>query len=207
MSTDRSQSRPLVLASGSPRRRDLLTEAGVPHEVIPADIDEQHLPGESPVEMTRRLAREEALAVARRLGAPPRRHVLGADTIVVLDGEILGKPDDPEHAVRLLQRLAGRTHRVITAVAIVDSESLEVVDEAVESSVTMQSAGEDELRRYVETGEPLDKAGAYAIQGQGSWLVTGLEGSRTNVIGLPVEETLELLARAGHRVPSSGAAA
>jgi septum formation protein len=175
--------------------------------VIPADIDEQHRAGESPVELSLRLAREKALAVAVRVGASPRRHVLGADTIVVLDGDVLGKPDDPEHAVRLLQRLTGRTHRVITAVAIVDSESSEIVDCAVESAVTMQTATEDEVRRYVETGEPLDKAGAYAIQGKGSWLVTGLEGSKTNVIGLPIEETLELLARAGFEAPASGSAA
>jgi septum formation protein len=171
---------------------------------MPADIDEKQLRGEAPVEMTLRLAREKALAVARRLGRTPRRHVLGADTIVVLDGDVLGKPDDPEHAVELLQRLTGRTHQVITAVAIVDSASLEAIDQAVESAVTLQEADEDELRRYVETGEPLDKAGAYAIQGKGAWLVTGLEGSRTNVIGLPIEETLGLLARAGYPAPASG---
>jgi len=190
--------KPLILASGSPRRRELLSEAGVPHEVIPADIDEQIQPGESPREMTLRLAREKALAVAARIPEAPPRHVLGSDTTVVLDGEIIGKPRDAEDAVSLLQRLTGRTHRVVTAVAIVETASGRVVDCAVESRVHMRSASEDALRDYVKTGEPLDKAGAYAIQGQGAWLVTGFEGSRTNIIGLPVEETLALLKRAGY---------
>lgn len=187
---------PLVLASASPRRRELLEAAGVIHEVVPADIDERARTGERPLDLALRLAREKALAVAARYEGKTR-HVLGSDTIVVLDDVALGKPEDPEDAVRLLKRLAGRTHRVITAVAIAHSETLEVVDRAVESHVTMRSASEDELRRYVETGEPLDKAGAYAIQGEGSRLVSQLEGSRSNVIGLPVEETLELLQAAG----------
>ena len=191
---------PLVLASGSPRRRQLLTEAGVPHEVVPADIDEQVHPGESPEQMTLRLAREKAAAVAERMGDGPPRHVLGSDTTVVLDDEIIGKPEDAEDAVRLLQRLTGRTHRVVTAVAIVETSSGRWVDGAFESRVTLRDATEPELRDYVATGEPLDKAGAYAIQGEGSVFVTGFEGSRTNIIGLPVEETLALLARAGFPV-------
>lgn len=189
--------RPLVLASGSPRRRELLREAKVPHEVIPADIDEIVRPGESPHAMTLRLAREKALAVAGRIGGTTPRHVLGSDTTVVLDDEVIGKPRDPEDAVRLLERLTGRTHRVVTAVAIVETGSGRIVDGAFESRVTMREASIDALRDYVATGEPLDKAGAYAIQGQGAWLVEGFEGSRTNIIGLPVEETLDLLARAG----------
>jgi septum formation protein len=189
---------PLVLASASPRRRELLDQAGVACEVIPADIDEEIRPSESPVSMTLRLAREKALAVARRVGESPPRHVLGSDTTVVLDDEIIGKPTDPEDAVRLLQRLTGRTHRVVTAVAIVETGSGAIFDCAVESRVTMRRAGVEALRDYVATGEPLDKAGAYAIQGEGAWLVTGFEGSRSNIIGLPIEETLALLVQAGH---------
>ena len=195
---------PLVLASGSPRRRELLTQAGVAHEVIKPEIDERTRPGESPLDMTLRLAREKAIAVAQRVGPTPRRHVLGSDTTVVLDGEIIGKPRDAEDAVRLLQRLLGRTHRVVTAVAIVDSQSGHVVDCVVESRVTMRSESETAIRKYVATGEPLDKAGAYAIQGRGAWLVDSFEGSRTNIIGLPVEETLALLARIGHRSTTGG---
>jgi septum formation protein len=197
----------LVLASASPRRRELLEQAGVPHEVVPADIDEESLPGESAREMTRRLAREKALAVARRLAGGTPRHVLGSDTTVALDGRVFGKPSDADDALRLLRALAGRTHLVITAIAVVDTRSLAVFERVVESRVSMRSAGDDELRAYVATGEPLDKAGAYAIQGGGAALVCRLEGSRTNVIGLPVEETLELLSRAGFRLGDAGAPA
>ncbi len=193
----------LVLASASPRRREILEQAGIPHVVHPANIDETPRVDESPVGLSLRLAREKALTVAKRLGAEPRRQVLGSDTIVVLDGVVLGKPADPEDAVRLLQQLAGRTHTVVTAVAVVDSASLEVRDLAVQSRVTLRAASEEEIRRYVATGEPLDKAGAYAIQGEGAQLVSRLEGSRSNVIGLPLEETLALLDETGHDVSES----
>ena len=170
--------------------------AGIPHEVIPADIDERAMEGELPRDLALRLAREKAQAVVGRLGGE-RRHVLGSDTIVVLDDVVWGKPRDAEDAVRILRELSGRTHTVVTAVAVVDSETGAVVDRAVESRVTLRSASEADLRAYVATGEPLDKAGGYAIQGKGSWLVSHLEGSRSNVIGLPVEEALELLEEAG----------
>jgi len=197
----------IVLASASPRRRELLTEAGVPHEVVPAGVDERALPGESAREMVLRLAELKASTVARRLRGEPgetavgkgqRRLVLGSDTVVVLDGVVFGKPADPEHAVELLRALCGRTHRVITGVAVVtaDGADLHALTCAVESEVTMRAADDAELKRYVATGEPLDKAGAYAIQGEGGRLVSGLSGSRTNVIGLPVDETLALLDRA-----------
>jgi len=185
---------PLVLASASPRRRDLLDGAGVAIEVIPADVDERHQPGETPDRFATRLAVEKARVVAERVGPVPRRRVLGADTIVVLDGAILGKPRDADHALELLERLVGRCHRVITGVALADSETLEVRTATVVSSVRMRAAATDELRDYIATGEPLDKAGAYAIQGVGRRFVVGLEGSESNVIGLPLEETLALLA-------------
>jgi septum formation protein len=191
------QSHPLVLASASPRRRELLARVGVRFEVTPADVPEQARPGEPPAEVARRLAREKARAVARRIGPAPPRWVLGADTIVVIDGEVLGKPDDPEHALGLLQRLVGRRHRVVTGVALVASDTLEERDLVVESQVRMRAADEGELRAYVATGEPLDKAGAYAAQGAGRWLIEAIEGSETNVIGLPLDETLALLRAAG----------
>jgi len=187
----------LILASASPRRRDLLTRARLVFEVHPADIGERALPGESPIDLARRLARAKALTVARRVGRFPRRLILGADTLVVLDGEVLGKPSDPAHAVEILTRLAGHRHRVVTAVAVVTSDTLEVREMAVESDVVMRPVGEREVREYVATGEPLDKAGAYAAQGRGRRLIERIEGSESNVIGLPLEETVALLREAG----------
>jgi septum formation protein len=188
---------PLVLASGSPRRRELLARAGVPFEPASADVPEDVLPGESARDAAVRLAREKAVAVARRLGPHPPRWVLGADTLVVLDGEALGKPRDAEHAVALLRRLVGRRHRVVTAVALVTSDGLSARGVAVESDVVMRAASEAEVRAYVATGEPLDKAGAYAAQGEGRRFIEKIEGSETNVIGLPLDETLALLREAG----------
>jgi septum formation protein len=187
----------LVLASASPRRRELLARAGIAFEVMPAEIDERALPDEAPHALAERLAREKALAVAGRLGPAPRRLVLGSDTIVVLAGEVLGKPRDAEHAEALLGRLLGRSHDVVTGVAVVDSEGLAPRSLTVTSRVTMHAAGADEIRRYVATGEPLDKAGAYALQGEGRRFVAAVEGSESNVIGLPLEETLALLRAAG----------
>lgn len=184
---------PLVLASGSPRRRDLLARAGVRFVVTPADIPEEQLPGEAPEAFALRLAREKATAVASRMGAAPPRWVLGADTIVVLGDDVLGKPRDAEHALALLTQLAGRTHRVVTAVALASSDGRAVRHRVVESRVSMRAAGEAELRAYVATGESLDKAGAYAAQGRGRLLIERIEGSETNVIGLPIDETLALL--------------
>jgi len=183
----------LVLASGSPRRRDLLSRAGLHFDVLPADVDESAAPGESPVEMVQRLAMEKALAVARSLGAEPRRWVLGADTIVVVGERILGKPADPEHAVSLLRALVGRVHSVWTGVAVCASGGDVPRVLSVESRVHMRPATAEEVRAYVATGEPLDKAGAYALQGEGRRFVARVEGSETNVIGLPLDETLDLL--------------
>jgi len=192
---------PLVLGSGSPRRRDLLARAGIAFEVLPADIDEIAGIGEEPAAFALRLAREKALAVATRVGAAPRRLVLGADTIVVIDADILGKPTDPEDAVRLLGRLVGREHRVLTAVAVIASDRLQHADTCVVASrVSMRAASEAEIRRYVATGEPLDKAGAYAAQGEGRRLIERIDGSESNVIGLPIDETLALLRNSGMRM-------
>jgi len=187
---------PLILASASPRRREILAAAGVAFEIQPADVDERVLAAETPSDCAARLAAEKALAVARRVGPAPPRRVLGADTIVVLDGAILGKPRDAEHALELLLRLAGREHEVMTGVALAASDTLALAHTVVVSRVRMRAADRAELARYVDSGEPLDKAGAYAIQGAGRRFVTALAGSESNVVGLPLEETLALLATA-----------
>jgi len=186
----------LVLASASPRRRQLLARAGIAFEVIPADIPEIGRSSERPGEFAVRVAAEKALVVARRVGPAPPRQVLGADTIVVVDGDVLGKPRDAQHAVQLLERLVGRSHEVITAVALAASDTLEIRTTAVTTRVTMRPAAAEELRAYVATGEPLDKAGAYAIQGRGRDLIEKVDGSESNVVGLPLEETLALLGAA-----------
>ncbi len=193
---DDSRARPvgglLVLASGSPRRRELLTRAGIAFEVRPANIPEVRQAGEPPREFALRLAREKALATARLL-AGPARPVLGADTIVVIDDRVLGKPSDARHAVELMSLLVGRRHRVITGVAVANSETLAIRETAVESWVVMRDASRQELVEYAATGEPLDKAGGYALQGEGRRFVERVEGSESNVIGLPLSETLALL--------------
>lgn len=188
----------LVLASGSPRRRELLKRAGVEFEVRPSDIPEIQSPGEAPLAFATRLAREKALATARLIDGPARP-VLGADTIVVVDDRVLGKPNDAAHAVELMSMLVGRRHRVITGVAVVNSQTLATCETAVETWVVMRDANHQELVEYAETGEPLDKAGGYALQGAGRRFVEKVEGSESNVIGLPVAETLALLRAAFER--------
>jgi len=201
--TGREAEEVLVLASGSPRRRDLLMEAGIEFEIRVSDIPEVAKPGERPSDFASRLAGEKALAVAREIGPDPDRWVLGADTIVVLHGDILGKPDDPDHAVELLGRLLGNRHCVITSFALVSSAKLVPDTTSVESFVTMRNASIDDVRDYVAGGEPLDKAGAYAVQGEGARFVERVEGSLHNVIGLPVAQVLSKLAAL--RGPKSGA--
>lgn len=184
---------PIVLASASPRRSELLRKASVAFEVQPADIAELEREGEAPIELAERLATEKALAVAKRVGPEPARLVLGADTIVVVDNDVLGKPRDADHALELLERLTGRRHCVVTGIAVVDSATLRVTSRCVESAVTMRRATREELVAYVATGESLDKAGGYAVQGGARSFVTRIDGSESNVIGLPVAETLALL--------------
>jgi septum formation protein len=179
----------LVLASSSPRRRHLLEMLGIPFIAQPADVQELPLPRELPEAYARRLARDKARAV-------PGSLVLGADTIVVLDDEILEKPADPEHAVAMLSRLQGRTHHVITAVCLVSHGVERVL--ADRTAVTMRPADEPLLRAYVATGEPLDKAGSYGIQGPGAALIERVEGDFFSVMGLPIRLVLTLLAEAGH---------
>jgi len=195
--SERSSLPTLVLASSSPRRRDLLSAAGIAYEARAADLDETRAPGEAPRALVARLAREKAQVVARTLPGSPARLVLGADTIVVVDGDVLGKPADAEDAVKLLRRIVGREHEVLTGVALAAAGGAIAGEALVASRVSMRPAGDDEIRRYVATGEPLDKAGAYAAQGEGRRFIRAIAGSESNVIGLPMDETLALLARNG----------
>jgi len=173
----------LVLASASPRRRELLTQAGYAFTVRPAHIPEDPRPGEDPIAYVVRLAREKAEAVFRGL-ADSGAVVLGADTTVTIDGQILGKPEGAEDAARMLRMLSGRTHRVITGVAVVTEGSAEVAAEV--TAVRFLSLSDEEIAEYVATGEPLDKAGAYAIQGRAAKWIPRIEGCYFNVVGLPL---------------------
>jgi septum formation protein len=177
--------RELVLASTSPRRRELLVLLGIPFRAVaPVGVDESPLDGESPLELVRRLAVEKAGSVD---GDP----VLAADTVVELDGEVLGKPVDADDARRMLGRLSGRTHLVHTAVAARSGEHIEL--EVVTTSVGFVPLSAEAIDWYVSTGEPLDKAGAYAIQGRGGVFVETIEGSVSNVVGLPLTAVVRLL--------------
>lgn len=185
---------PLILASASPRRRQLLQEAGVGFTVIPSHAEETPMRGESPDEYALRVAREKAQAVARQ-GAGD--WILGADTIVEVEGLILGKPKDEEDGVRMLRLLSGRTHQVKTAFVILDGAGHVKAQQVVTSRVTVKPLSDAQIRAYLATGEPFDKAGAYAVQGVGAALVERVEGSYTNVVGLPVEEVLVALRAVG----------
>ena len=181
----------LILASGSPRRRALLEAAGFDFEVEESGVEEALRAGEPAEAFAQRVAREKALRVAA--SRPTESLILGADTVVVLDGEILGKPADAAQARRMLRRLSGRTHQVHTAVCLVRAPQ-SVVAEALETTlVTFRDLDEREIRDYIASGEPFDKAGGYGIQGRASKFVSGLEGSYSNVVGLPVERVAEML--------------
>jgi septum formation protein len=192
-------SEPLVLASGSPRRRELLDAAGVPFEVIAPDIDESPRAQEPPPALAERLAREKAQAVARRV--KPGRWVLAADTVVALDGVLYGKPQDAAHAIAMLEQLSGRTHRVYTGYALACAGTPALHSGVTCTHVTLSALRADEIAEYVATGEPLDKAGAYAAQGAAARWLQAIEGSRSNVIGLPLEDVLPLLRARGIAVP------
>ncbi|MEM9177659.1 MAG: Maf family protein [Myxococcota bacterium] len=188
-----------MLASGSPRRAQILGEAGVHFRVDVSGIDEKTRDGESPEALVVRLAREKCLDVAGRRNDAPPRPVLGADTIVVAGDEVLGKPRDEAHAIALVSRLVGTTHRVMTGVCVAWTDGRGPFTTHVTSHVEMRDATRSEVEAYIAVGESMDKAGGYALQGEGARFVTAVVGSRTNVIGLPLEETLALLAEAGVR--------
>jgi septum formation protein len=178
----------LVLASASPRRQELLRNAGITFDVQPAHIAEDPLPGEGARDCAERLARDKALAVALQR---PHDFVLGADTVVVVDGQLLGKPTDAADAARMLRLLSGREHQVITGVCLVVSAQPSVASETTVVTVS-EITGED-IADYVASGEPMDKAGAYAIQGLASRWIPRIEGDYSNVVGLPVALVLRML--------------
>lgn len=198
--------RQLILASASPRREELLGQLAVPFSVLASDLSEELPPG-PPEEAVRALALAKARAVAARLGAG---FVLAADTAVVLGGEVLGKPADADDARRMLTALRGRVHEVMTGVALVEAPDRRETSATVVTRVLMGAYGEDEIEAYLATGEPYDKAGAYAVQGAGGRLVAQVDGCYTNVVGLPLATTRRLLAEWGivgeEHPPASGCA-
>ena len=194
-------SRFVYLASASPRRRELLAQLGIACRVVPASLDESRKPGESPARYVRRLAREKAAASRLALGDVPEP-VMGADTAVVIEDRILGKPRDRADAESMLMALSGRCHQVVTGVALLGPEGSD--DVLSRSRVCFRELSPAEARAYWDTGEPADKAGAYAIQGLGAVFVESIEGSYTGVVGLPLFETAQLLAGFGYGLPLPG---
>lgn len=186
--------RKLILASGSPRRKELLEKAGLQFEIVKSDYEEDMTLDLPPHELVEHLSLGKALDVAKKFNDAV---VISADTIVVLDGEILGKPHTPENATEMLKKLNGKKHSVFTGFTIIDIENNKTVTRSVETFVFFKNNAEAEIDAYVETGEPLDKAGAYAIQGLGGRLIERIEGSLSNVIGLPVEELMGKLKELG----------
>ncbi len=195
----------IILASGSPRRKELLSMLGVPFSVMPSEADETIPPGARPQDAVCELARRKAEAVWTRLDGHARGEsiVVAADTVVVIDGDILGKPRDADDALAMLRRLRGRTHRVYTGVCVRTASAEQTA--FAETEVRMRPRDDAWLRRYVETGEPMDKAGAYAIQGFGSLLVESIAGDYYNVVGLPLGLLDELFGRIGQALTALGA--
>lgn len=181
----------LVLASGSPRRKELLGSLGLSFDIQVSEVDETLEPGANPVAIVQDLAYRKAMAVANTLS---HGLVLGADTIVVNAGEILGKPVDEEHARRTLASLSGHAHTVYTGIALVDVASKRVVRDVCETQVVMKQLSTEQIAAYVATGEPMDKAGAYAIQGKAAQFVTEIHGDYYNVVGLPISRVADHLA-------------
>lgn len=183
----------LVLASASPRRRELLAAAGLQFDVDPVDVDERRLPGESPADYVERVARLKALAGSARW---PEATVLGADTAVVIGDDVLGKPADARAAAAMLRRLSGAAHEVLTGIAVAARGDIRSAVER--TAVWFKVLEEAAIQGYVASGEPMDKAGAYAIQGRAATFVDRIEGSYSNVVGLPVAAVLQLLREVGH---------
>ncbi|MDR1085352.1 MAG: Maf family protein [Deltaproteobacteria bacterium] len=182
--------KPFILASASPRRRELLFSCGLIFEVCPAEINEDMLVGENPEEYVRRVAESKALAVKEKF---PKSPILAADTVVVLDNTLFGKPRDQKEAFLMLRTLAGAGHLVITAFSLLCPMEQEPLTESVISEVIFRELGDLEIETYLKTGESMDKAGAYAVQGQGIFLIKEVAGSLTNVVGLPLKEVLAAL--------------
>lgn len=191
----------LYLASGSPRRKELLSQIGLKYKQVLPAVDETKEENETPESYVKRLAKLKAQAGQRMLLQAKQKPVLGADTIVVLDGRVFGKPKDKEEAFAMLMALSGRTHQVMTAVAVVTDSSEKVV--CCCSKVSFREIDPGEARAYGETGEPMDKAGAYAVQGIGAVFVKKIEGSYSGIVGLPLMETATLLRDIGVPILSS----
>lgn len=184
----------LILASQSPRRRYLLEQAGLTFAVIPSSFDEHSVQLANPADYVKTLAEAKADEVARQY---PDSWVIGADTIVTIDSAILGKPGNPREARQMLKRLSGQSHFVYTGYAIVCKNKQTCINDAIKTDVQFKDLTGDEIDWYIQTGEPFDKAGAYAIQGLGTFLVRRINGSYTNVVGLPVCEVIEVLLKMG----------
>lgn len=181
----------IILASSSPRRRELLSQAGIPFTVMPGEVDEEkaELSG-TPEQKTEQLAYLKAMDVAKKV---QKGLVLGADTIVVCDGEILGKPADEEDAIRMLESLSGREHHVITGIALADAESGKAAIGHETTKVKFSPITSEDIKAYIRTGEPFGKAGAYAVQGRGALFVEGIDGCYSNVVGLPLSRLGKML--------------
>jgi septum formation protein len=186
----------IVLASSSPRRRELLASVGIEFTVVPSRISEEVLPGETPEKHVMRLSKEKAWEVAARIEVPGRLFI-GSDTIVLNDDLILGKPKDAGDAAAMLHSLSGNSHRVLSGYAVFDKQTGSTVAGMVATLVRFKELTEEEITGYIATGEPFDKAGAYAIQGIGAFMIRSIEGSYTNVVGLPLCEVVEVLERLG----------
>jgi len=184
----------IILASASPRRQELLKGIGLKFDVIPSGVNEDALDGETPRGHVLRLSKDKSFAVSQN---NPDAWVLGADTAVIIDGEVLGKPGTQKEARVMLKKLSGREHRVITGFTIVNKSTDVIISDAVESSVLFKKILEDEMNWYVKTEEPYDKAGGYAVQGMAAFFVREIHGSYTNVIGLPLMEVVMALRRVG----------
>jgi len=184
----------LILASSSPRRRYLLEQAGLTFAVIPSTVDESSVPTDIPEEHVRLLAEAKANEISESY---PDNWVIGADTVVLIDGNILGKPDSATSARQMLETLSGKTHRVLTGFCICRKANGRSFCETVESKVLFKTLSDGEIDWYIRTGEPFDKAGGYAVQGLGSFFVKRIEGSYTNVVGLPICEVMEYLLSEG----------
>lgn len=183
-----------ILASVSPRRKELLEGMGIEFDVIPSGINEDFLNGETPRDHVLRLSKEKSSAVSRN---NPDAWVLGADTIVIIDGDVIGKPETQNDARAMLARLSGREHQVITGFTIVNKSIGVMITDAVESFVIFKEISEDEMDWYVKTKEPYDKAGGYAVQGMAAFFIREIRGSYTNVVGLPLTEVVTALKRVG----------
>src|SRR3989339_2257289 len=180
----------LLLASQSPRRRELLEQTGIELQIVPSDIDEENISIKNPVEYVEALSFMKAEKISR---AYPDSWILGADTIVVLQNQILGKPESDHHAIEMLRLLSNREHTVFTGFCIMNKHKRTVIKTAVETRVWFKPLSDQEIKWYISTKEPFDKAGAYGIQGQGAFLVRKIFGSYSNVVGLPVCEVIEAL--------------